>query len=216
MVKDTQAARPPDIASNVASTTEKTMVDDQAVAKCQKQAGQVWYKHLSQGLSKLGFQQSLIDACVFYRKNTVFLVYVDDGIIAGPDKGEIEQVIVDLKTMFKVSDEGDLTGYLGVNNERQENETIKLSQPHLIDQIIEDANFQVDTKLKATPAAATKILDRDEGGGPHNDNWHYRGIIGKLNFLENQHAANWAKQYTSVHVFVSQQRSSILKLCITL
>jgi Reverse transcriptase (RNA-dependent DNA polymerase) len=27
----------------------------------QKQAGQVWYKHLSQGLIKLGFKQSNID-----------------------------------------------------------------------------------------------------------------------------------------------------------
>ena len=150
----------------------------------QKQAGRVWYQHLSKGLKQLGFISSLVDECVYYRRGTMFLVYVDDGIIAGPNKEDVDQVIVDLQTLFKVSDEGELTDYLGVNVEKRHDGTIKLSQPHLIDQIIEDANFQLDTKFKTTPAASTKILNKDEGGMPHNAQWHYRGLIGKLNFLE--------------------------------
>jgi hypothetical protein len=113
-----------------------------------------------------------------------FLVYVDDGIIAGPRKEDIDQIIVDLQTMFNVSDEGDLTDYLGANIETCEDGTIKLSQPHLIDQTIEDANFQADTKFEAMPATSTKILHKDPSGNPHHATWHYRGIIGKLNFLE--------------------------------
>jgi hypothetical protein len=150
----------------------------------QKQAGRVWNQHLTVGLKKLGFCQSVIDECVFYRKGTVFLVYVDDGIIAGPSKKEIDKIIQDLQTSFKVSDEGDLTDYLGVNIEIRDDGSIKLTQPHLIDQIIEDVNFQEDTKFKATPAASTKILNKDEDGDPHTANWHYRSVIGKLNFLE--------------------------------
>jgi hypothetical protein len=37
----------------------------------------------------------------------LFHVCVDNGIIAGPDPQAIEQIIIDLKTKFKVSDEGD-------------------------------------------------------------------------------------------------------------
>ena len=150
----------------------------------QKQAGRVWYKYLTKGLKQLGFTPSLIDECVFYRNGTIFLVYVDDGIIAGPSVQAIDQIISDLQTIFKVSDEGDLTDYLGVNIEKREDGTIKLSQPHLIDQIIEDVNFQADTMFKSVPAATSKILNKDEGGQPHNAQWHYRAIIGKLNFLE--------------------------------
>jgi hypothetical protein len=106
---------------------------------------------LAKGLKKLGFMASLIDECVYYRKGIIFLVYVDDGIIAGASKEDIDQVIIDLQTLFNVSDEGDLTDYLGVNIETRDDGTIKLSQPHLIDQIIEDANFQLDTKFKPTP-----------------------------------------------------------------
>ena len=79
-----------------------------------------------------------------------FLVYVDDGIVAGPSKEAVDQIIFDLQTLFKVSDEGDLTDYLGVNVEKREDGTIKLSQPHLINEIIEDVNFQNDygTKIR--------------------------------------------------------------------
>jgi hypothetical protein len=89
---------------------------------------------------------------------------IDDGIIAGPSKEAIDQVIMDLQTLFKVSDKGDLTDYLRVDIKRQDNRSIKLTQPHLIDQIIEDVNFQKDTKFKSIPAASTKILNKDKGG----------------------------------------------------
>jgi hypothetical protein len=63
----------------------------------QKQAGRVWNQHLVKGLSKIGFEQSEIDECVFFRSRTIFVVYVDDGIFAGPDSKEIDQAINDLK-----------------------------------------------------------------------------------------------------------------------
>jgi Reverse transcriptase (RNA-dependent DNA polymerase) len=47
----------------------------------QKQAGRVWHQHLHQGLLKLGWTQSSADDCVYYNGNTVFVVYVDDGIL---------------------------------------------------------------------------------------------------------------------------------------
>ena len=47
----------------------------------------------------MGFTQSKIDECIFYRDKTVFLLYTDDSILAGPDKEEIAQVIEDLKVI---------------------------------------------------------------------------------------------------------------------
>ena len=46
----------------------------------QKQSGKVWEDFLSDNLFKIGFERSNIDKCMFYRGNTVCLVYVDDGI----------------------------------------------------------------------------------------------------------------------------------------
>jgi hypothetical protein len=45
-----------------------------------KQAGQVWNGYLINKLQEINFKQSLIDECVFYCGDVIFIVYVDDGI----------------------------------------------------------------------------------------------------------------------------------------
>ena len=63
----------------------------------QKQAGRVWNNYLCEGLTNLAFEKSAIDECVWYKGTTVFMYFVDDGILCGPDKSEI----VKRKRIFK-------------------------------------------------------------------------------------------------------------------
>ncbi len=49
----------------------------------QKQSGQVWNGYLVNKLQEINFKQSLINECVFYRGDVIFIVYVDDGIFLG-------------------------------------------------------------------------------------------------------------------------------------
>jgi hypothetical protein len=65
------------------------------------------------------------------------MLYVDDGIFAGPDKTETENLIIGLQKEFNITDEGDLTEYLRVLVEKQKDGHTKLSQPHLIKQILD-------------------------------------------------------------------------------
>jgi hypothetical protein len=58
-----------------------------------KQAGRVWNKHVNKGLLELGYKPSIIDLCVYYCGRTVFMIYIDDGIFAGPDRSKIEMLI---------------------------------------------------------------------------------------------------------------------------
>ncbi len=46
----------------------------------QKQAGGVWNLLLVDKLMSIGFTLSLIDDCVFFCDDFIFMVYVDDGI----------------------------------------------------------------------------------------------------------------------------------------
>jgi hypothetical protein len=124
----------------------------------QKQAGRVWNQHLVTGLKSIGFKQSLIDECVFFRGNVIFIVYVDDGIFASPEKKEIDKAIREMKALFDIDDQGDITDYLGVNVEHLPNGDIKLSQPQLINQIIEELKLSKHIAGRQTPAASTKIL----------------------------------------------------------
>jgi transposase InsO family protein len=149
-----------------------------------KQGGRVWNRHLHKGLLKLGYKPSLIDSCVYYKGRTVFMLYVDDGIFCGPDKAEIDDCIAELKGEFNITDEGNLNEYLGVLVDKQEDGRIKLSQPHLIKQILDDLWFNKRTKSKPTPAPGGQVLERELDAEAMNDDFHYRSVIGKANFLE--------------------------------
>jgi hypothetical protein len=156
----------------------------------QKQAGRVWNEYLHDGLVARGFKQSEVDLCLYHRGSVSLLLYVDDGIFVGPSQKDIDEaynILVepfDDHPAFKMTDEGTLGDYLGVKIDYLENGTIKLSQPHLIQQILDDLGFNERTGTKPTPAATSVKLSRDLHGEPFNEDWHYRSVIGKLNFLE--------------------------------
>jgi hypothetical protein len=150
----------------------------------QKQAGRVWNQHLTKGLKQLGFKQSNVDECVFFRGTVIFIVYTDDGIFASPDSKEVDKAINDMKTLFNIDDQGDLKDYLGVNVEKLPNGDIKLTQPHLINQIITELKLPLKSANRSTPALSTKILQRNEKAPNFDQRFHYRRVVGQLNFLE--------------------------------
>jgi uncharacterized protein (UPF0147 family) len=109
---------------------------------------------------------------------------VDDGIFAGPDSKEIDQAIEDLRAAgFDVEDKGDIKDYLGVHVTKISDGRLKLWQPHLIQQILNDVNLPKNV-TRTTPALSSKILQRDEKAPSYRGSFHYRSVIGKLNFLE--------------------------------
>jgi hypothetical protein len=153
------------------------------------QAGRVWNQHLHKGLIQRGYVQSLIDLCVYYKGKTVFMVYVDNGIFSGPDSAEIDELISSLANdtryqTYQITDEGPVEDYLGVHIQHLEDGRISLTQPHLIRQILEDLGLQDNSNGRDTPAPSTQVLRRDDDGIDFQGPWHYRSVIGKLNFLE--------------------------------
>ena len=150
----------------------------------QKQAGRTFYLYMVKGLLKLGYKQSSIDSCVFYRETTIFFSYVDDGIFIDISVDKIGLAIQELANEFDIEDKGDVSEYLGVKIDYLDDGRIKLYQPHLIEQILKELNINSYVKHRPTPAASTKILQRFQGEPSHQKDWHYRSVIGKLNFLE--------------------------------
>ena len=148
------------------------------------QAPRVWSQHRDKGLKEIGFKQSKIDQCVFYKNKTIMLVYVDNAILTGPDKQEIEEIFDELDCKFNVSYEGDITNYLGVHASRTVEGDLILTQGKLINTIIRDMNLGEKTKGQRTPVVTSTILTPGEDLDDHAADWKYRSIIGKLNFLE--------------------------------
>jgi hypothetical protein len=148
-----------------------------------KNAGRTWYQYLTKKLiEEVGFVQSKVDECVFYKGNVMYILYTDDSVLAGPDRAEIESVIEDIKrAKLDITVEGDIQDFLGINIKRKEDGSIHLTQPHLIDGVLEDLRLTGDSvHIKATP----DILRRHAESEAFDGSFDYRSVIGKLNYLE--------------------------------
>ena len=152
----------------------------------QKQAGHVWYKYLCKRLiTKAGFVQSKHDECLFFRGKAMYALYIDDSILGAPTHQELDEAIKAIKdAKLQITLEGDLADFLGVKIERKSPKEIIFTQPHLIDDILNDLWLKHAKDGKETPAALSRILTRNDNGTDHNKSFHYRSVIGKLNYLE--------------------------------
>ena len=133
----------------------------------------------------VGFTQSTVDECLYFRGTTILLVYVDDCIMIDPDQANIDEAFrLIVAAGYDMTDEGDLNDYLGVDVSRKDDGTIHLTQPKLINQIISDLNFNERTKPKEFPALIGKTLQPSLDAEPHNMDYNMRSVIGKTNYLE--------------------------------
>ena len=151
-----------------------------------RQSGRVWNIFMTNKLvNELGFEQSKVDECVFYKSKSIILIYVDDVILVGPDDQEIDDIVKIMAGTFKITDEGTLADYLGVKIRRDEQGNMTLTQEHMIESILNDLGIDEKSgKPKTTPAMPSKLLTRDLDGEDFKRQWDYRSVVGKLNYLE--------------------------------
>ena len=123
----------------------------------QKQAGRVWYEYLCKWLvTKAGFVQSKHDKCLFYRGNVMYALYIDDSILGAKTCKELDAAIKAIQdAKLHTTLEGDLADFLGVKIERKSTNEIIFTQPHLIDNVLNDLGLKHVKDGKETPAASS-------------------------------------------------------------
>ena len=61
----------------------------------------------------LGFKIFSVNGCVFYRGKTLYILYTDASILAGPDRKEVDHIIKDMKkSKLDITILGDLQDFL--------------------------------------------------------------------------------------------------------
>jgi hypothetical protein len=149
----------------------------------QKQAGRVWNSFLVDKLLSIGFTTSLVDNCVFYRDDVIFMVYVDDGIFLGDDDSKLQQAIKDIQDIgLNIEDQGCPADYVCVNIKKLRDGSYEFTQRALIDSIINDVGLK-DAKVKPVSAKVSLQLHVLKDEPPFNLNFNYRAAVGKLNYL---------------------------------
>jgi hypothetical protein len=103
------------------------------------QASLNWFKMHKQVLIYCGFHPSAINPCSYFKKGMIIITYVDDCIIVSNSMKDINTFVKSMKDgpkEYVLTDEGDISKFLGIEiNEITENE-FELSQPFLIKQIV--------------------------------------------------------------------------------
>jgi hypothetical protein len=151
-------------------------------------ASRQWYLHLTNILiNDLGFKKSAFDECLFYRGSVMYVLYTDDSILAGPNKEELDRAVQDMKdAKLNLTVEGQLEDVLGVNISRQEDKFV-LTQPKLIQSIIEELGLATEgdkaPNIKDIPMQSSKQVSRHLDSPDFDGHFHFRRLIGKLNFL---------------------------------
>ena len=87
--------------------------------------------------------------------------------------------------LITLTEEGDVSAYLGGKLEmKSNNDTISLTQPYLIERIIEELGDAIsEGNVKDTPSVYKEILHKDTDGPDSKQSWNYRSIIGVLKYL---------------------------------
>ena len=94
-----------------------------------KQASANWFHLINTGLERTGYHKFQVDNCVFYRKDSVILTYVDDGIIVSYKQEKITSLKESPKNgpeNVVLTDEGDISNDFGVKIKKKSDGTFKL------------------------------------------------------------------------------------------
>jgi hypothetical protein len=95
----------------------------------QKQAGRMWNSFLVDKVTSIGFTTSLIDDCVFFHGDVIFMVYVDDGIFLGSNNLQLQEVIKEILNLgLNIEDHGHPVDYVGVNIKKLKDGSYEFTQ----------------------------------------------------------------------------------------
>jgi hypothetical protein len=150
------------------------------------QAPRAWNQKLDDKLGVLGFKKCLSEHAIYCRgagsERLVVGVYVDDLIITGASCNSIKKFKAQMTEIFKMSDLGALTYYLGIEV-KQGVEGITLCQGSYASKILEKAGM-LECNACDVPMQAKLKLSRDSDS-PRVDATEYRSLVGSLRYLVN-------------------------------
>ncbi|KAH9669265.1 hypothetical protein KPL70_021724 [Citrus sinensis] len=91
-----------------------------------KQAPRCWYKRFDSFIMSLGYNRLSSDHCAYYKRFEdndfiILLLYVDDMLIAGPNKDRIQELKAQLAKEFEMKDLGPANKILGMQIHRDRN-----------------------------------------------------------------------------------------------
>ncbi|KAH9685421.1 Integrase catalytic domain-containing protein [Citrus sinensis] len=114
-----------------------------------KQAPRCWYKRFNSFIMSLEYNKLSSDHCAYYKRFEdndfiILLLYVDDMLIAGPNKDRVQELKAQLAREFKMKDLGPANKILGMQiHQDRNNKKICLYQKNYLKKILRHFNMHV-------------------------------------------------------------------------
>ncbi|GJW19412.1 ribonuclease H-like domain, reverse transcriptase, RNA-dependent DNA polymerase [Tanacetum coccineum] len=149
-----------------------------------RQAPRAWNVKLDQTLKSLDFKKCNLEQAVYTKRSKtstlIVGVYVDDLIITGTPRKEIDVFKSQMKDKFEMRDLSLLAYYLGIEVTQTGGE-ITIKQTGYINKILKETSMtdSNDTKIPMDPG--TKLVKAEDGNSV--DATYYRSLIGSLRYL---------------------------------
>jgi histone deacetylase 1/2 len=158
-----------------------------------EQASLNLFEKLKQGLTDWGFCPSKIDPCLYLKQNMILLTYVDDCIIFSPSMQSIDHLVKSMHDgpeNFKLTDEGNVNKFLGIEITKLGKKFFELAQPFLIDCLLQflglgNKSFDSNANSSSTPVGRS-LIHCNLAGKPRKYIWKYRTAVGMLFYLQNK------------------------------
>jgi Reverse transcriptase (RNA-dependent DNA polymerase) len=149
-----------------------------------KQSPRAWFGKFCMAMKSYDYQQGDSDHTMFFKRSkgkiTILIIYVDDMIITGNDKVEIERLEGKLNQEFEMKNLGGLKYFLGIEVSR--NKTgITLSQRQYILDLLAETGMLECTPAE-TPMVQSVKLSNKQDQIPTNKE-RYQKLVGKLIYL---------------------------------
>ena len=116
---------------------------------------------ISKGLLNLGFEKTETDQCVFKKENVIILFNIDDYIILLRKKEDLDKNLQDIKRGISITDERNIETYLGIQIDHELG-FMRMSQPNLINHIIEAIPGMDKANLKSIPMSPNTVLTKNK------------------------------------------------------
>ncbi|GKA88247.1 retrovirus-related pol polyprotein from transposon TNT 1-94, partial [Tanacetum coccineum] len=157
-----------------------------------KQAPRCWYKRFDSFIRSLGYNRLHADPCAYFKRFgnndfVILLLYVDDMLVAGPNKDRISKLKAQLAREFEMKDLGPANKILGMQIHRDRvSRKIWLSQKSYVKKILQRFNMQ-DCKPISTPFAtniklSSKMSPSSEKERMEMSRVPYASAVGSLMF----------------------------------
>ncbi|XP_057518488.1 uncharacterized mitochondrial protein AtMg00810-like [Amaranthus tricolor] len=135
-------------------------------------------------MTKFGYKKSNSDQSLFLKRQddhiTCLIIYVDDMIITGDDKEEIQTLKEQLSREYEMKDFGQLKYFLGIEVLRSKGGIFIYQRKYILDLLA--AIGMIDCKPTETPIIANHGLQMIKGQ-KLADRGQYQRVVGKLIYL---------------------------------